>query len=219
MNKHITIHDVINNMDLPWDKLGVSNNPNMTPDVMREYGHLFEFDTSCINLTMCDEEYIETHIENLVGDDGMFAHSTVISLHNNKNITIQFVERNIKRFSESFHVADLLYSVKFGDDITRLDECIENIVTLFVRDRCPPGMPGEVVNEFRQSLWDSISANEHFLEITEDDIVKAVRKILMASRIKRQFKRSISDPSYQMCVRRLIREFSEAVSETASEAI
>lgn len=46
------------------------------------------------------------------------------------------------------------------------------------------------------------------LAATRNHICTSVRKVLMASRIKRRFKKSMSDPSYNMCRNRLRNEFS-----------
>lgn len=49
-------------------------------------------------------------------------------------------------------------------------------------------------------------------EITRKSIEEQAKKILMASRIKRQFKRSISDPNHKMCRNRLQKEFESLLS-------
>ena len=50
-------------------------------------------------------------------------------------------------------------------------------------------------------------------------IVRRVRRTLMASRIKRAFRRAISDPNYQMCRDRLRREFTEDLTGKTIERI
>ena len=40
-------------------------------------------------------------------------------------------------------------------------------------------------------------------------MIESFKKIIMASRIKRHFKKAISDPSHQMCRTRLMREFCD----------
>lgn len=45
-----------------------------------------------------------------------------------------------------------------------------------------------------------------------------IKKILMASRIKRQFKRSMSDPNYKMCRDRLNKEFTSISISTHTHA-
>ena len=44
-------------------------------------------------------------------------------------------------------------------------------------------------------------------EVAEDLVVSRARNHIMASRIKRAFKRAMSDPGYKMCRDRLVREF------------
>ncbi len=51
------------------------------------------------------------------------------------------------------------------------------------------------------------------------DTVRRVRRTLMASRIKRAFRKAISDPNYQMCRDRLRREFTEDLTGKSIERI
>ena len=44
-------------------------------------------------------------------------------------------------------------------------------------------------------------------DVAEDTAVRYARNHIMASRIKRAFRRSMSDPNYRMCRDRLAREF------------
>ncbi len=44
-------------------------------------------------------------------------------------------------------------------------------------------------------------------DVAEDTAVRYARGHIMASRIKRAFRRAMSDPGYKMCRTRLMREF------------
>jgi hypothetical protein len=47
----------------------------------------------------------------------------------------------------------------------------------------------------------------------KDHIDESFNKTIMASRIKRHFKKAMSDPSYKMCRDRLTKEFNEQLLE------
>ena len=66
---------------------------------------------------------------------------------------------------------------------------------------------------------DNMGINNYYLyfeliSATLNHICTAVRKVLMASRIKRHFKKSMSDPSYKMCRDRLRREIDTMNNDT-----
>ena len=59
--------------------------------------------------------------------------------------------------------------------------------------------------------WNSIGRNPRLLEVSDKECEEAARALLSANKIKRQFKRALTDPSFIMCRKRLQREFFEMV--------
>jgi hypothetical protein len=57
--------------------------------------------------------------------------------------------------------------------------------------------------------WLHLSRNPKILEVSDKEYEEAAKAIIAANRIKRQFRRAITDPSYSMCVKRLRKEFDE----------
>lgn len=51
-------------------------------------------------------------------------------------------------------------------------------------------------------------------EAAIEHVCKEYKKILMASRIKRLYKRAKSDPNYKMCRDRLLQEYNEITTST-----
>jgi hypothetical protein len=62
----------------------------------------------------------------------------------------------------------------------------------------------------------SCSASTLDIKVDSDEYSKAVRRHLAARRLARQFRRAMSDPSYDMCRRRLLREHQELIDESKS---
>jgi hypothetical protein len=58
----------------------------------------------------------------------------------------------------------------------------------------------------------ALSTNPSILDIPEAEVVARAKSIIASNRIKRAFGRSISDPNYDMCCKRLRREFSGGVT-------
>ncbi len=58
--------------------------------------------------------------------------------------------------------------------------------------------------------WMSINTQRYFFEHLKWSVERRIRKHILASRIKRAFRRAISDPNYKMCRDRLLREFEES---------
>lgn len=84
------------------------------------------------------------------------------------------------------------------------------------RIECPGKLPiGDINRDLKTYNWPTrwpVLKGElrwYAQEIMRKSIEEQAKKILMASRIKRLFKRSISDPNHKMCRDRLQREFEE----------
>ena len=63
--------------------------------------------------------------------------------------------------------------------------------------------------EFVNNMGINFNLYFELLAATRNHICASVRKILMASRIQRRYRRAMSDPWYKMCRDRLRREFGE----------
>ena len=71
-------------------------------------------------------------------------------------------------------------------------------------------VPGSWIANY---FFDNWSKNPSLLTCNKDDIIYSIRRYIAATRIQRTWRRIISDPSYLLCKRRLVREFDNLSKE------
>jgi hypothetical protein len=59
--------------------------------------------------------------------------------------------------------------------------------------------------------WKMLCMNKSFLHVSQNELEQKAMKVIASNKIKRQFKESISNPTYLLCQQRLLREFASVI--------
>lgn len=208
-NRYVTESMVRQCPSLPWSANGLRDNPNGMHDVTG---------TQCSktnDVQHCTLEYIDQHLKDLIDTyTGYFYDEVVMQLSNNTNCDASFLLKHFDRFKHDYEVWDLLSSVHLDivhDDIVGFANTV--IEKLLCHKKCYGSICSKCTRLQTKKVWENICDNPSFLAVNDVDIINEARRHLMSSRIKRYFKKSISDPSYALCRRRLIQEFNSFARE------
>lgn len=104
-----------------------------------------------------------------------------------------------------FDLLDLFYTDQTMSEFDLID-AVQQILLEYPNPRLERNMRN--FEEYFNNLGQSYYLYYDLLSNANTHLCTEIKKILMTSRIKRQFKRSMSDPNYKMCRDRLNKEFT-----------
>jgi hypothetical protein len=195
-NPNIPLEYVIDNLDKVWDFYGICLNRN----------HTFEDIVKRINGIPWEISYNPNVVfaEHVVKNRNIDWNPYAISRH--QNTRIEHIE-NHPKFPWDYNGVSRNPNVTMDFILRNLDKGW-NWYTL-TKFNSNIGWKDIMANRDLNWEWNGISANDNILEVEDDEFAEYVMKIIAVNRIKRQFRKSMADPWYMMCRKRLLGEFHD----------
>ncbi len=234
MDPNATCDHIVFNSELPWDELTIvclfpENCGVLTDSHIRAISLHKTFDLQYILDHVgygWECEYISQYNENI---DFILENTQLLriqALSNNRNIRTQHV---LKHPNLAWDWDVLSAKIPFHDILSNPQlpwkpnqfvfnntvplDC-EQVIANWSPELCR-SVVFDYTHDFSKSFpsisWEYLSKNACLLNVTDDDLVTAMRERNAVKKIWRAFNRAITDPKYFMCKNRLMREFRECL--------
>jgi hypothetical protein len=222
----MTMKEFEENPDLPWDFYNLSYNKNLDLDYVlanidKRWDWFGIYSTHDAKRLMCCTDTPDHRYKYFALSGNKYLTRNDVNAHPHENWNgIRLLENKIKTLDEIVNHFD--NECVISDDYIkismiphlRIDEILkhgniywswlhlsEYLETISIEDvEARPELPWS---------WHHLSRNPKILEVSDKEYEEAAKAIIAANKIKRQFRRAMTDPTYTMCVKRLRKEFDE----------
>ena len=225
-NESISIHDVLLNSSLPWDWRWISSTkPGVTFQIIEAHPHI-PWDFMALSKNLSFEDIInhpETpwNIEYLSFNKSVPLSYVLQHLDWNwdwHGVSILIV-KNIDDVISNMHVQHWNWRALSLNKNIKLQDFVKYVELPWnwyeISERSDINIQDAIDHYWLPWNWDVLAArvsshaHDTMFEVTNDEYLDYVSKHLAAKRIQRWFRMAISQPSFLMCRRRLMREFTE----------